>query len=285
MRIGAHVSVSGGIDKAIDRALDIEAETIQIFGSGPQSWRFKPPEETLVASFLEKTREHDIRPVFLHAVYLINLGTPNAENLEKGITSLVNYMMLAADIEAAGVIFHGGSHRGAGFDAVLPQTVASLQRVLDESPEGPWLILENSAGMGNHIGASFQEMGRILEGVGGDRMRVCLDTMHAFAAGYNMATKDGLEDTVAEFDRELGLDKLVAIHANDSKVELASGIDRHENIGEGHMGVEGFEVIMGHPAFREIPFILEVPGFGQKGPDAENIRILKEIRDRLGIPV
>ena len=285
MRIGAHVSASGGIGKAIDRALDIEAETIQIFGSGPQSWRFKLPEEALVASFLEKAREHDICPVFLHAVYLINLGTPNAENLEKGITSLVNYMKLAADIEAAGVIFHGGSHRGVGFDAVLSQTVASLQRVLEESPEGPWLILENSAGMGNHIGASFQEMGRILDGVGGDRMRVCLDTMHAFAAGYNMATKDGLEDTVAEFDRELGLDKLVAIHANDSKVELASGIDRHENIGEGHMGVEGFEVIMGHPAFREIPFILEVPGFGQKGPDAENIRILKEIRDRLGIPV
>ena len=194
-------------------------------------------------------------------------------------------MELAAEVKALGVIFHAGSHKGAGFDAVRPQTVASLRRVLEQSPVGPWLILENSAGMGNHIGAGFSEMGRILDGVDGDRMRVCLDTMHAFAAGYDVATEDGLEEAVSEFDREIGLDRLVAVHANDAKTEFASGVDRHENIGDGHIGIPGFEVIMGHPAFRNTPFILEVPGFGRKGPDAENIRILKEMRDRLGIPV
>ena len=284
MRIGAHVSTSGGIDRAIGRAVEIGAETIQIFGSPPQSWRFKPHPEGNIAAFLEGARSHGIHPVFIHAVYLINLGTPDAGNLERGIASLIDCMKLAADIDAAGVIFHGGSHRGAGFDAVLPQTIASLQRVLGESPEGPWLVLENSAGMGNHIGASFPEMRRVLEGVGSDRMRVCLDTMHAFAAGYNMADKDALEGVMAEFDREMGLERLVVIHANDSKVELGSGIDRHENIGEGRIGISGFETIMGHPALRDVPFLIEVPGFDQKGPDAENIRILKEIRDRLAIP-
>jgi deoxyribonuclease-4 len=118
MRIGAHVSASGGIDKAVERAVDIGAETIQIFGSGPQSWRFKPPPDERVASFLEKTRELDIQPVFIHAIYLINLGTPDSTNLEKGIASLCNYMELAAQVKALGVIFHAGSHKGAGFDAV-----------------------------------------------------------------------------------------------------------------------------------------------------------------------
>lgn len=285
MRIGAHVSVVGGIARAIDRAVDIGAETIQIFGSGPQTWRFKPAPPDAVAAFLEKARENDVQPVFLHAVYLINLGTPDPAILEKSIASLVQYMKLAADIQAAGVIFHGGSHRGAGFEAVLSQTVSALQRVLGDSPEGPWLILENSAGMGNHIGAGFQEMRRILEGVGGDRMRVCLDTMHAFAAGYDVVSKDGVRKTLEEFDREIGLERLVAIHANDAKVEFASGVDRHENIGEGHIGIEGFEAIMGHPALREIPFILEVPGFDQTGPDQKNVGILKKVRDRLGIPM
>jgi deoxyribonuclease-4 len=285
MRIGAHVSASGGIENAIDRALDIGAETIQIFGSGPQMWRYKPPSADHVRTFVQKARENDIKPVFLHAIYLINLGTPDTANLEKGITSLVSYMKLAADIEAEGVIFHGGSHRGAGFDGVLPQTVSSLKRVLDESPLGPWLILENSAGMGNHIGASFHEMRRVLEGVNSDRMRVCFDTMHAFAAGYDVATKEGLGATLAEFDRELGLSNLIAIHANDAKTEFRSGVDRHENIGEGYIGIAGFESIMGHTALREIPFILEVPGFDQLGPDQRNVAILKSIRDRLGIPV
>ena len=285
MRIGAHVSTAGGIDRAIDYAVDIGAETIQVFGSSPRGWRFKAHPEERISVFVEKARQHDIRPTFLHAIYLINLGTPSSENLEKGITSLINYMKLAADIGAAGVIFHGGSHRGVGFDAVLPQTVASLQRVLEASPEGPWLIFENSAGMGQHIGARFDEMGRVLAGVASDRMRVCLDTAHAFAAGYNVADRDGLEAALTELDREVGLDKLVAIHANDSKVPLASAVDRHENIGEGHIGIEGFEVVLAHPVLWHVPFLLEVPGFAQKGPDQRNVSMLKEIRGRLGIPV
>ncbi|MBI4311594.1 MAG: deoxyribonuclease IV, partial [Chloroflexi bacterium] len=144
------------------------------------------------------------------------------------------------------------------------------------------LIIDNSAGMGNHIGSTFHEIGRIMQAVADPRMKVCLDTQHCFAAGYNVATKDGLDAAMAEFDREVGLANLAAVHANDSKQALASGVDRHENIGEGHIGLDGFLNILRHPAFRDVPFLLEVPGFENKGPDKRNVDILKELRTRAG---
>ena len=137
--------------------------------------------------------------------------------------------------------------------------------------------------MGQHIGAKFEELGRIIETVGSPRLKVCLDTQHSFAAGYDLASKGGLETALEEFDREIGLDRLVAVHANDSKQPLGSGIDRHENIGQGHIGIEGFETLMSHPAFSDLPFFLEVPGMEGGGPDKANLDILKGIREKLGI--
>jgi deoxyribonuclease-4 len=183
---------------------------------------------------------------------------------------------------AAGVIFHGGSHKGVGFDAVLDQAAAALQDVLDRSPSDVWLIIENSAGMGSHIGASFQEIGRLMRAVDSPRMMVCLDTEHTFAAGYNLADPESIDSVMEEFDSEIGLSRLVAVHANDAKVPHGSGVDRHENIGDGYLGLAGFEVIMGHPAFQGVPFLLEVPGADKKGPDKENVDRLKDIRKRLG---
>lgn len=283
MKLGAHVSTAGGIQNAIDRGAEIGCETIQIFGSSPQSWAFKPvPPENLQA-FKEKREEVGMGPVFFHCIYLINLGNPNPDNVRKGIKSLTDYLNLAAEIEAGGIIFHPGSHKGAGYDAILKQTADSIIEVLENSPEGPWLTLENTAGMGQHIGARFEELGRIIQTVGSPRLKVCLDTQHSFAAGYDLTTADGLEAAMDEFDREIGLDRLVAVHANDSKQPLGSGIDRHENIGQGHIGIEGFERIMAHPAFQDVPFFLEVPGIEGGGPDKANLDILKGIRDKLGI--
>ena len=281
MRLGAHVSTAGGLDKAIDRGVEIGCETIQIFGSPPQGWAFKqvPPAQTQL--FRQKAIEGGISPVFFHAIYLINLGTPNEANLEKGMTSLVNYMKLAVDIEAGGVIFHPGSHRGAGYDAIFEQTVTSICHVLEESPQGPWLTLENTAGMGQHIGASFDELGRIIKAVDSPRLRVCLDTQHCFAAGYDVSTRDGVEAMIEEFDQHIGLDRLVAVHANDSKRPLGAGVDRHENIGQGFIGLEGFEHIMANAAFQDLPFFLEVPGLENKGPDRANLDILKDIRSKV----
>ncbi len=282
MRLGAHVSTAGGLGKAIDRGVEIGCETIQIFGSPPQGWAFKPVAEDQTKAFREKAQEADIGPVFFHAIYLINLGTPNPANLEKGIESLVNYMKLSSEVGASGVIFHPGSHKGAGFQGILGQTVASIQRVLESSPEGPWLTLENMAGMGQHIGASFQELATIIKTVDSPRVKVCLDTQHCFAAGHDVSDKEGVEKMIAEFDETIGLDRLVAIHANDSKPPLGAGLDRHENIGEGHIGIQGFEAILSHPAFSDLPFFLEVPGFEGGGPDKANLDILKDVRARVG---
>ena len=209
MKLGAHVSTSGGLDKAIDRGVEIGCETIQIFGSSPQSWVYKPVPEAKTRVFREKSEAEGIAPVFFHAIYLINLGTPNPANLEKGIESLVNHMELAAEVGARGIIFHPGSHGGVGYNAIFEQTVSSIERVLERAPEGPSLTLENTAGMGQHIGATLEELGRIISAVDSayrGRLKVCLDTQHCFAAGYNIATQDGLEAMLAEFDETIGLE-------------------------------------------------------------------------------
>ena len=284
MRLGAHVSAAGGVHKAIDRAEEMGAETIQIFASSPRAWRFRPIPEEDAAEFRRKSEETGVGPNFLHGSYLVNVGG-NPDMLQKSIDSLTNHMNAASQIGASGVIFHGGSHKGAGFDAVLDQAAGALQEVLARSPEDALLIIENCAGMGSHIGASFGEIQRLIEAIDNPRVKVCLDTEHCFAAGYNLADPEGIEAAMDEFDREIGVDQLVAVHANDAKVELGSGIDRHENIGEGYIGIEGFEVIMGHAAFRDVPFVLEVPGPDKKGPDKENLDRLKAVREGLGIPV
>ena len=282
MQIGAHVSSAGGISKSIDRGLEIGCEAIQIFGSSARTWAFKHPPEKEIAAFKERRAETGMGAVFFHAIYLINLGSPDPALVDKGVQSLINYMTLAADIEADGVIFHPGSHKGQGYEQVFDQAVGAIQRVLDSSPEGPYLCLENMAGMGQHIGAKFEELGGILQAVDSPRLRICLDTQHSFAAGYDLTTVPGVEAMIAQFDEVIGADKLAAVHANDSKQLCGSGVDRHDNIGEGYIGEQGFACIMGNPAFRNVPFFLEVPGFEGDGPDQQNIDILKRIREEVG---
>ena len=283
MRVGAHVSTEGGLGKAVERARALGAETIQVFASAPQSWRTKEYSTEEAEAFQEKATEADVRPVFIHGVYLINLATSDPAGLERSADSLIWSLDVCRQLGALGTIFHLGSHRGAGFEAVLPQVVSAVQRVLEGSPGDTWLILENSAGMGGSVGSRFSELGIIVRQAADPRIKVCFDTQHAFAAGYDVATNQGLEATLAEFDEQVGLANLAAIHANDSKIALGGGVDRHENIGEGLIGREGFKVIMAHPAFSEIPFLLEVPGFEKKGPDKENVDILREIREEVGL--
>ena len=277
MRVGAHVSASGGLGKAIDRAQDIGAEAIQIFASSPRAWAFRPPSDKHVADFRAKSEEADVAPVFIHCSYLVNIGGA-ADLVVKSVDLMVKNMVAASQIGAAGVIFHGGSHKGAGFDAIFDQAVGAIRDVLAESPGDTYLILENSAGMGAHVGSSFAEMGKLISGVDSPNLKVCLDTQHSHAAGYAIADAEGVDAVMAEFDDEIGLDRLVVVHANDSKIEFGSGVDRHENIGEGDIGLDGFETIMGHAAFRDVPFILEVPGFDKNGPDKENVDRLKAVR-------
>ncbi|MBI1885476.1 MAG: deoxyribonuclease IV [Chloroflexi bacterium] len=278
MKIGAHVSAAGGLEKAIERAQGMGAETIQVFGASPQSWRRKEYGKPEAEAFRARTAETGIEPVFLHGVYLVNLATSNPDNLVKSVDALVHDMNVCHLIGAKGVIFHLGSHRGAGLESVYRQVVDSVSRIIDSTPSDTWLILENSAGMGDAIGSKFAELGRIIRDAGSERVKVCLDTQHMFAAGYDVKTRPGLDAAIAEFDREIGLGRLVAVHANDSKCPLGGGVDRHENIGEGHIGRDGFLNVLGHPAFEDVPFLLEVPGFANEGPDKPNVDILKGLR-------
>lgn len=278
MKVGAHVGSSGGLTTAFERAAAIGAETIQIFGAPPQQWRRRKirPEECV--AFRAMMAETGIEPVFIHGTYLINLATETPEQLDKSTEALSGDLELASAIGAKGVIFHVGSHKGAGFEQVVKQICDALKRVLDSTPDDAWIILENSAGMGGSVGSKISELGAIIAGCKSDRLRVCIDTEHAYAAGYNIADPKGVDETMAEFQKEIGLDRFVAVHANDSKIPLGGGIDRHDNIGEGHIGRKGFEVIMAHKAFADVPFLLEVPGFEKEGPDKPNVDLLKEIR-------
>ena len=282
MKIGAHVSTAGGLSNAFDRASNIGAEAIQIFASSPRAWKFNQPKEEEVRLFKEKMEQTGIWPCYIHGSYLVNIGGDPSQ-IEKSIESLTNNMSVAGKIGAEGVIFHGGSHKGKGFHNIVKQASECLKRVLDNSPENVWLCLENSAGMGSHIGSSFEEMGELIHLVQNDNLKVCLDTEHMFAAGYDLTNPDEVPQIMKRFDEEIGLSKLVAVHANDSKVELGSGVDRHENIGDGFIGIDGFKSLMNDPSFEKVPFFLEVPGFDSKGPDEININLLKSIRTDLGI--
>jgi deoxyribonuclease-4 len=262
--------------------MDIGAEAMQIFLTPPQQWRSSRVEPEVAAEFRSRLKDSPVRPVFVHGVYLINLATSDSTMLLRSTSNLKSAMRTCGEMDIQGVIFHLGSHKGMGLDAVFEQICRAVTEVLKETPEQVQLILENSAGSGGNIGGQWADLGRIIREVGSDRVRVCLDTQHAYAEGYDLATAEGLERAMEEFQREVGWDRLVAVHANDSKVELGKERDRHENIGEGFIGREGFGRIMAHPAFRGLPFLLEVPGFDNEGPDKRNVDILKEIRAQAG---
>ncbi|HET7738728.1 MAG TPA: deoxyribonuclease IV [Tepidiformaceae bacterium] len=284
MRIGAHVKSSGSPRLVFDRALAMGAEAIQMFISAPQQW--KPPawKDEDVEAFRGAYAEHPEIPVFMHGVYLVNLATDDQVLLNRSAGSLKQYSKWGASLGVQGTIFHVGSHKGAGFDARVEQICRTILEVLEYADNESLLIMENNAGQGGGVGCRFDELGAIIRGCGGHpRLRVCIDTCHAFAMGYDLATKEGCEIAMVEFDREIGVDRLAAVHANDSKTPLGGVRDKHENIGDGYIGYDGFRTIMSHPAFRDVPFLLEVPGVAGEGPDEENIERLKRLRAEAGL--
>lgn len=278
MRIGAHVSSAGGPHTVFERATAMGAEAVQLFLGAPQQWRMPVLDDDQVARFRDAHAAAAI-PAFFHAVYLVNLGSADTVLLERSLASLRHALTWASTLGVEGVVYHVGSHLGAGFAAMAPQACRLMREALDGAPGDALLILENNAGQGNCMGATFAELGQLIRGAGNDpRIAVCLDTCHAFAMGYDIATTEGCGLAMEEFGREIGLERLRAVHANDSKMPLGGVRDRHENIGDGHIGYDGFRVVMSHPAFADVPFLLEVPGIADKGPDAENIARLKRIR-------
>ncbi len=281
MKIGAHVSAAVSLDLSFERAQKIEAEATQIFVSPPQQWLKVAHTDQIIEKYKAAQKETGIGPNFIHGTYLVNLATLIPEHYLKSIDWLNYAMEMAQKLEVEGVIFHLGSHKGKGFEGASSQIAKALATILKQAPSNqgnkPYLILENCAGGGGSIG-KFEELGYLIKKVNNPRLRICLDTQHAFAAGYDLRTKDSLNDVLNQFDKEIGLDNLVVIHANDSKPDLGSKTDRHENIGEGKIGKEAWNNIINHPKLKDLPFILEVPGFEDTGPDLPNVNILKSLR-------
>jgi deoxyribonuclease-4 len=284
MKIGAHVSTAGGLHTGFERATAIGAECMQIFESAPQQWGTAKIDDDGVKLFRDTMESSGIGPVFIHGKYLMNLASADAKIFKTSASTLRSSLNIAGRIGAVGVVFHTGSHMGMGLEAVFEQICEAATRVLSETPEDTWMIFENSAGQGGTIGSKFSDLGQILRRIDNPRAKVCIDTCHAFASGYDLSSDEGVAGVMEELEREIGAKNVAAVHCNDSKTALGAGRDLHENIGEGKIGRVGFQALMSHPALRDVPFLLEVPGYkiggAGKGPDKPNVDLLKELRDQ-----
>ena len=277
MLFGAHCS--GGVKKAVDNAVGMGADVVQLFVQSPRTWRFPEHDPADLAAFRAKREAAGI-PALVHALYLVNLAAPDDAIYAKSVDTMRATMDAACAIEADAVIFHLGSHLGAGFETGLERVVPALQQVLDRSNERTWLLVENSAGAGGTIGRSIDELAAVVDALGRhERLGVCLDSCHLFVSGVDVTDSAVMDGLVEDVDARIGLDRLRALHANDAKAPLGSNRDRHDNIGDGLIG-EGLGVFLAHPKLQDLPVVLEVPGADGKGPNAEEIRKLRELHAR-----
>ncbi|MBI2035108.1 MAG: deoxyribonuclease IV [Candidatus Liptonbacteria bacterium] len=275
--IGAHVSTAGGLYNAIINAERIGAEAIQIFGSSPRQWHAKLPDEDMVKKFRVSRDKSNVKKVYLHGTYLVNLGTANAEMLLKSENNLQISLKISDALHADGVIFHVGSGKNDHpKEEAMKIAISAIKRILTKTPGTSRLIIENAAGGGEKLGYDAKEIGAMLRAIHSDRVKVCYDTAHAFEAGAIERYDDRTIRTFFdEWDKEVGLENIVALHVNDSKSAFNSRHDRHENIGEGHIGLEGFKNLAREKRLHHAAWILEVPGFDDMGPDKKNVDLLK----------
>ena len=275
--LGAHMSIRGGVSMAIERARSINCTAMQIFVKNNMQWFARPLTREEIRSFLDHVQRGELLSVFGHANYLINLATTNPHFHANSIRALAEELVRADQLELPFLVLHPGAHLGAGEEAGLEKIVDSIDDVFRKiSRVKTKIALEVTAGQGSCIGHRFEHLAHIIENVReSERLCVCVDTAHLFAAGYEINNEGSMRKTFREFDRVIGRDRLVAIHVNDSKTGCGSRVDRHEHIGKGRIGLNGFRFIMRSPRFRKIPKVLETP----KGEDlAEDVVNLKTLR-------
>jgi len=277
MLFGAHVSSAGGIDTAIDRIDELGGDCVQVFTQSPRMWRPTAHTPESIERFKARRAEAGIGGVVCHALYLCNLAAPDQEIYKKSVAAMRATVDTACAIEADAVVFHIGSHLGAGFESGRRRIVSALKQILYRCRDDTWLLMENSAGAGGTIGRSVSELALLVDALDGHpRLGVCLDSCHLFASGYDVTDAAVVDALVRELDASVGIDRLRALHVNDSTMPLGSNRDRHANLLEGVMG-EGLGAFLAHPAFQELAAYLEVPGPEDKGPDAGEIRKLREL--------
>jgi len=266
MMLGGHISTAGGVSLAPERAKEVTCDCMQIFSKNQMQWKAKPLDLDEAESFKVKMREHGIAEAVIHDSYLINLGSPEKQLLKKSREAFLEEMVRAKHLGVRNLIFHPGAHMGAGEDAGLKKIAESINWARREFGSGDvTLVLEITAGQGSVLGYSFEQLAKIIDMVEDQKsVGVCFDTAHAYAAGYDVKTRAGYEMTFKRFDEVIGLDLLKAMHLNDSKVKLGSRIDRHEQIGKGLIGLEGFRHFVNDERFEGLPMVLETPE-GEKG--------------------
>ena len=280
MEFGAHVSSAGGIHTAIDRIEAIGGDCVQVFTQSPRMWRPTEHKPEAIAQFRERRREAGIGGVVCHALYLCNLAAPDDAIYEKSIATLRATIDTASAIGADAVIVHVGSHLGAGFESGVERTVVALDQILERCDGDTWLLLENSAGTGDTIGRSVEELATLIERAGDHpRLGICLDSCHLYASGYDVTDPKFVDALVTQIDETIGLDRLRALHVNDSATPLGSNRDRHANILEGELG-EGLGAFLADPAFQELSAYLEVPGVDRQGVSAEELEKVRDLHAR-----
>jgi deoxyribonuclease IV len=280
VEFGAHVSAAGGIDTAIDRIAAIGGDCVQVFTQSPRMWRPTNHSEEAIEAFRAKRAEHGIGGVVCHALYLCNLAAPDRTIHKKSVTALQATVDAASAIGADGVIFHVGSHLGAGFKAGLNRTSRALAQILERCDGDTWLLIENSAGTGGTIGRSLEELQTLLDRLDGHpRLGLCLDSCHLYASGYDVTRPEQVDELVRELDARIGLDRLRALHVNDSATPLGSNRDRHADLLEGEMG-ENLGAFLAHPRLQHLSAYLETPGKDRTGVAAEDIEKLRELHAR-----
>ena len=275
--IGGHVSAVGGIDKAVINAQAIGAQTFQIHATSPRQWQVRVPDEKVVTTFLKEIAKSDIKSYYIHAPYLINLATVIPELLEKSYNNLKGNYEIGQLIHAKGVVYHLGSFKGWDKESALQQQITTVKKLLANVEfKGCSLLLENSAGGGDKLGVTVDELAVLINGIDDDRVGICLDTAHAYEAGILTYDSDSIKLFFDEFDQKIGMHKLICLHVNDSKTEFESLHDRHDNLGEGFIGLEGFKALAKEERLFNVDWCLETPGFDGNGPDKENMEILKK---------
>ncbi len=272
-----HVSISGTIDKANDRARELGCDTFQMFTRNPRGWKYKKLDRDEVVEFKRKATSYNLNPIASHMPYLPNLSSPKKLIYNKSVKSLTAELDRCATLGIPYIVTHLGSHLGKGTDLGLEQISGAVDSALSENQSDVVLLLENTAGTKNSMGSSFEDIKRILDRVDNrKRVGICFDTAHAYAAGYDLHSPQGVNETLKKFDSTLGLGLLKVIHLNDSQVGLGSGRDRHEHIGLGYIGEAGFRALFKHEAVRNLPFIMETP-IDDRRDEAGNMKKVREL--------
>ncbi|HWG56380.1 MAG TPA: deoxyribonuclease IV [Gaiellaceae bacterium] len=265
---------------ALDHASSIGADAVQLFAQSPRTWRFPEHAEEELARFRARRAETGMGAVLVHALYLCNLAATDDEIRAKSLANMRATVRAACAIEADAVVFHVGSHLGAGFEAGLERAVPAIASILDDCSERTWLLIENSAGAGGTMGRSIAELAALVDALGRHpRLGICLDCCHLYVSGVDVTVPAVLEEVVREVDDRIGLDRLRALHVNDAAAPLGSNRDRHANVLEGLMGEE-IGVFLGHPAFQHLPAVMETPGPDNHGPDLAEMQKLRDLHAR-----